>query len=202
MIDTHMIDKGGEAGDILRRLSDEGWVKFDLADTGIVEINEASDKQKRADLIEQAATHAVSLGPMVLDSSMLGLCVVASEEDVLRIPFVHSLIWRTSYEDDGRAHAIGNKSAKARVRDTLHVANAVRYNYEVFITNDRRVLSASNRVRKAFPTLRIMAPRDAVLWLGQEIALHRKRWDVRGYLPVLPSWPDHGAVSQWNELTD
>jgi len=202
MIDTHMLDKGGQAGDLLRRAESEEWVCFHVADTLLTELSDVRDDSRREELLDLASTHSISMGPMVLDHSLLGLSVLGSDEDALRIAHVHQILWSRDWPSDGHEVEKGNRTAKTRSRDTLHVANAIRYAYDAFVTHDRRVYEAQERVRAAYPGLQIMSPSQALRWLGNEIELHRRRWERMNLTPRLPEWPTSAEVAAWADVGD
>jgi hypothetical protein len=86
---------------------------------------------------------------------------------------------------------------RARGCGTMHVATAVRYVADAFVTHDPRILAAAERIQSAYSSLRVLSPQAALLWLGVEVRLHRIRWLREDWKPPLPDWPDDDEITSW-----
>jgi len=193
--DTNVLDHGRSAElDLLLRLRDEGWVQLATTDTAATEISDASDPATRDALAAEIATGFISMGPMVLGHSQLGRSVLGSDEDAQRLHDVHRLIWNREWEQEGPSES---KQAPRRIRDTMHVATAIRYGGDVFVTNDQAVVDAGPKIAEKY-RLRICSPARALAELGSEITLMRHRWERFAYTQSLPEWPTDKDIYSWS----
>ena len=79
--------------------------------------------------------------PMVVDHSRFGHSVLASEEDVIRLERVKSVI---------RVREASERREKHDVRDAMHVATSIRYGFSGFITGDDRLLKLDQKFSHEF----------------------------------------------------
>jgi len=128
--DTHMVDKGELAGELLRKLESEGWVQFGIADIGLAELLRTTDEVKREALLDAIAGKPIPAGTLVLDQSVLDFASLASEEDEQRLENLHAIIWDETHTLQGdlqkavdtaaqkaQAGKSGDGNAGERVRD-------------------------------------------------------------------------------------
>lgn len=93
------------------------------------------------------------IGPVVLEHSRLDHSVLASDEDVERLDRVKEIIG---------IRQISERSAKHDLRDAMHIATAIRYGYNGFITGDKRLVKRNNQFVSDFG-FRIMNVESAVV---------------------------------------
>ena len=93
------------------------------------------------------------LGPVVLEHSRLDHSVLASDEDVERLDRVKEIIG---------IRQISERYAKHDLRDAMHIATAIRYGYNGFITGDKRLVKRNNQFVSDFG-FRIMNVESAVV---------------------------------------
>jgi len=91
-------------------------------------------------------------GPVVLSHSRPAHAVLASEEDVQRIDRVKEIV--------GMRH-MSERNAKHDLRDAMHIATAIRYGYDGFITRDKRLENRNDQFLSEF-RFRIMNVESAV----------------------------------------
>jgi hypothetical protein len=108
------------------------------------------------------------LGPLVPDHSRLNASVLGTEEDARRLDQVLSIIHPNT------ANA-GAARQRRDTRDALHIATAVRYGCNGFVTSDKGVLRRVSALREVFPLLRVGSPSDAINWGNSEVEKWRRR---------------------------
>jgi predicted nucleic acid-binding protein len=92
-------------------------------------------------------------GPLVLGHSRQNHSVLASEEDVQRLDRVKEIVgMRTA----------SKRRANHDLRDAMHIATAIRYGYNGFITGDKRLVKRNNQFVSDFG-FRIMNVESAVI---------------------------------------
>jgi predicted nucleic acid-binding protein len=193
--DNNMLDEGRDAArDVLLRMHREGWVQFSTTDTALTESTSAADPAVGERLFDEISTGWTSRGPVVLDHSLPDVGMLASDDDQARLEQVHQLIWGHPWADD--AEATG-RTPRNRIRDTMHVATAIRYNGDAFVTDDEDVQHAAGAIVQQF-RMPIWSPEQAVAELATEITLMRKRWQRDNYQPALPDWPSTEDIAAWS----
>ena len=65
------------------------------------------------------------------------------------------------------------------VRDAMHIATAIRYGYQGFVTTDDDVLKAAANISTAFGGFLLMLPSQAVAWVNREVAHHHRTKVIR-----------------------
>ncbi len=187
-IDVHVIDLPAAA--TLRRMNDEGWIYLQVTDTLITEVTRSEDAAKRERLLDLAADYVIAMGPLVLGHSGVGRSVIGSPEDEARLKQVYALLWPDNdYAADG---AMVTGTGRSRFRDAIHVATAIRYGVDGFVTNDPGILARADDIRDAFPQFIIRSVADAEDKAMKRIAVVRRRATLMGRPrpEELPSWPD------------
>jgi hypothetical protein len=197
MIDSQMLDQGGEYGPTLRQIESEGWVRYHLSDTAVVESLNTTDETRREELVELAGRRAVSMGTFVIDQSHIDMAFIGTDGDVARLYALHDLIWPSSWEVDAVRVAVGSKKAGARIRDTMHVDTAIKYAFDAFITHDGGIIKAADRIAAAYLRPRVLSTAAALAWFAYEIGMHRSRWNAWDLVPPLPAWPDDLELARW-----
>ena len=175
---------------LLLRMHREGWVQFLTTDTALTEATSAADPAVGERLFNEISTGWISGGPFVLDHSRPDIAMLPRDDDQARLDQVHQLIWGHLWAED--AEATG-RTPRTRIRDTMHVATAIRYNGYAFVTDDEAVQRAAAAIGQQF-RMRIWSPEQAVVGLAR-IAVMRKRWQREGYQPALPHWPSAEDVT-------
>jgi hypothetical protein len=154
VIDTNTVDYEGEAMVELRRLHTDGWINLTRTDTMDTELEGAKDPAKRADLLALSSEYVEHLGPFVLDHSRPDSSVGGSDEDEARLASVFAVL----FPGADRAATTPNN-----VRDAMHVATAIRYGANAFVTRDGNHLRRDTQVRAAFNDFGIYSPERAVV---------------------------------------
>jgi predicted nucleic acid-binding protein len=103
-------------------------------------------------------------GPMVFDNSRLGHSVFASEEDVIRLDRVKTLI---------KVREASTRNNKHDERDAMHLATSIRYGFSGLITGDHRLLKLDKEFSQEFG-FRIFNVADAVSFANQLISKQLK----------------------------
>jgi len=113
-----------------------------LAKTDVVDTELDPDKNFVLGGVFLASIDLLELhGPMVFDNSRLGHSVFASEEDVIRLDRVKTLI---------RVREASTRNNKHDVRDAMHLATSIRYGFSGFITGDDRLLKLDQKFSHEF----------------------------------------------------
>ena len=106
-------------------------------------------------------------GPFVEGHSAVETSVFPSQEDETRIAQVLALIHPNAARGDTR-------TAAHNLRDAMHVATAIRYGWNGFVTVDNAVLGAVAVVRREWG-FSIFSPSGAVTWVLDEVAKRERR---------------------------
>ena len=184
-LDSNVVD-APEAED-LRRLLELGWVRLSVGDQAHAEPMQNPDVYER--LLPLLETFDVALGIAVLDHSVLDMCVLASEADVERFDRVYKALWpNRDQQADGQKP---NKEATNRYRDAMHIDTAIRYGATGFVTEDRNVLKAADRVEEAFAGFLIVDIAGATSYSVQRARHVRHAASVHGRPApaTIPAWP-------------
>jgi len=141
-----------------------------LAKTDTVDMERTvdSDPATKAERLLETAEVIEVLGPMVLDNSRLDHSVAASEDDARRLDEVFELMF-----PNGDRHGT-SRTSKHNLRDAMHVATAIRYGYDGFVTTDDGPLLASARFRQhSNCEIAILTPTQAIKWIEDRIEVER-----------------------------
>ena len=178
-IDTNTIDDESEAMAALRQLHREGWINLTRTDTMDTELAAATDPAKRAALLARSAEYVEHLGPVVFDHSRFDFAVFASDIDETRRSTVFAILFPGADPATTR---------KQNVRDAMHVATAIRYGANGFVTNDTNTLDHHAEIRRAFNDFGIYSPERALATSERRVAALRKLGRLRrpGYAPPEP----------------
>lgn len=140
-------------------------MKTDTVDTERTEGASADIAAER--ILETAGTLEV-LGPAVLDHSRWDHFVFAGEDDDDRINRVLEVLFPGSDRRGTDRTSIHN------LRDAMHVATAIRYGFNVFVTTDTRLLKHAAAVQAQW-NIEILSPTEAVRWVERRIENERIR---------------------------
>jgi len=149
--------------DALLTYAEQGWVSLHRSDMVDVELAATPDSGKRARLLALTEPVVEVLGPAVSGTSRSALSVRASDEDAERLRRVEAALFDSIDRDtpEGRSRRI----------DAMHVATAMRYGYDAFVTFDgsRRkgggILKRRAELCSAFPGFHVLSPAEALAWL-------------------------------------
>lgn len=131
-----------------------------LAKTDVVDTELDPDKNFALGGIFLASIDLLELhGPGVFDNSRFGHSVFASEEDVIRLERVKSLI---------KVRKASGRNEKHDVRDAMHLATSIRYSFSGLITGDYRLLKLDKKFSQEFG-FRIFNVADAISFANQLI---------------------------------
>lgn len=154
--DTNFAGDSSDAACELRALDRDGWIDLARTDTVDTELGGATDETRRAALLAETNGYVESMGPMVWDHSRRGHAVWANDDDSERLDRVHSIL----FPNTDRHARTG--WAKRKLRDAMHVATAIRYGANAFITRDEQdLVSKSDEIAAAFDGFQIMPPEMA-----------------------------------------
>lgn len=186
-LDTNVIDDPD--AEELRRLRDAGWISLQAADTLLVEVVDASDPDKRAELIARTEALPMAYGPLLLGHSMLGRTVLGSKADHSRIDAVYQALWERPGKKTKPLKE--SKSARRRTRDALHVATAIRYGASGFVTRDGPLLKRAAAVAARFDRFPILSVEAATERSHEAVLRVRREADLTGFPnpTSLPAWP-------------
>jgi hypothetical protein len=154
-----------------RQLQDyrkEWRVELGKSDTVDTERTEGQSGTVAAGRIEETAGVIEVLGPAIVGHSRVGHSVWAGEEDGERIDLVVAALF-----PNGNRHG-QNQTDRHNLRDAMHVATAIRYGWDGFVTTDHAVLAAAQRVRAGWQ-IEILRPTEAVAWVDRLIAKEDRR---------------------------
>jgi hypothetical protein len=169
--DVNFVDDETPAACELRQFHAEGWITLMRSDTLDTELGDTKDEDKRLELLCASAPYIEALGPAVFGSSRFDHTVVANDEDDARLDRVYSILFPGS---DRRDSSTGR--ARRKTRDTMHVATAIRYGGDGFITRDHDDLHRKSRaIAKAFNGFRIMSPEAALSFVQRMKARYGER---------------------------
>lgn len=165
-VDTNFVDNPSPEAAELRALYQNGWLGLIRTDTVDTELGDKNDPERRAELLDASAQYPESLGPLVLGHSRLDHAVLGSDEDDERLDRVFRVLFPY-----GDRHATSGR-ARRKLRDAMHVATAMRYGADAFVTADHDdLVSKSDDVAAAFNGFRIMTPSSALAFARR--MLHR-----------------------------
>lgn len=164
-LDTHMVDDASAAMTALRDRAECGAIRLSRTDTMDTELV-AAPEDKRADLLDQSAEFVEHLGPAFWGHSRWDHAVWACEADVAHLNRVFAVIHPSV--DKGIAR-------KQHVRDAMHIATAIRYGDDGFITNDRGILNKAKQIADAFDGFLLLTPSEALARVDRLIERARVR---------------------------
>jgi hypothetical protein len=118
-------------------------------------------------------------------------------EDEHHLRDVFAVLWPTNdYESDGQMKRVDgqagiNKASRARFRDAMHVATAIRYSGTGFVTEDGNMLKAAPRILSEFKGFTVLSIADATERSFEEVRRVRSGAEVMGRPEPtwLPDWP-------------
>jgi hypothetical protein len=155
-LDVNVIDAAAAAD--LRRLHQLDWVWLSVTDTAHMEAMQNPETYAR--LLPQFVPYDIAHGVLTLDHSVLGMAVLGGEADDVHARAVYAAMWPASnYEADGQ---MVTRTGKNRFRDAMHVATAIRYRGTGFVTQDRGILRAADRIGEAFEGFAVLSISDAI----------------------------------------
>jgi hypothetical protein len=156
-IDNHIVDGKTPAELKLKRLNKDGWIQLVLTDVTRTEWKTAQPRTRQR-LEELAIDYVEYWGPLTLDQSRLGSAKLGSCEDQERLERVFGVLF------PGHELKTGNTQD---VRDAMHVALAIRYSINGFITRDgigkdKGILDRAEAIKATFDNFSIMTPERAL----------------------------------------
>jgi hypothetical protein len=167
--DTNFVDDATPAAIELRALHSAGWIGLQRTDTVDTELAGDADGARRTNLLAKSTEFVESFGPLVWDHSRWDSAVWGSDDDSARLNAVYAILFPGS----DRA-ASGTRRSQRKLRDAMHVATAIRYGADGFITRDHRdLLRKAKQIAAAFDHFQIMLPEDALAFVQRVKA----RWD-------------------------
>lgn len=188
-LDTNII--GNREIKTLKKLFGLGWIYLETPDTVQFELTFTKNKKKKKALLFERSTFPMPMGPIVLDHSQLGFSVNGSPEDERRLQEVHQLIWKTHTFQEDVGFAKTNAKARHRVRDSMIISTAIRYNLNALVSLDDGLLEASSRLFEEFG-LRVITLGAAT---NEALAAVHKVREKSQLMPTsvwykdLPKWP-------------
>lgn len=149
-IDTNIIDDTSSAVADLMKLRDHGWISLQVTDTVGTEIaGTLVDPLPQVEMLPEA------FGPMVLGHSRLGSAVLGTAEDSQRLDRVLAIVHSSARRPTAR---------RQHIRDAMHIATAIRYAMNGFITRDKQLTrpSAKAEVKIEFNGFDLLTPEEAL----------------------------------------
>ena len=108
------------------------------------------------------------LGPVVWDHSRFDHSVWAGDEDGKRIDDVFAALF------PGSDRHGTDRTSRHKIRDAMHVATAIRYGCDAFVTTDGDLLRKAAQFQ-ALWNIELLSPTDAVRWVQRRIERERIR---------------------------
>jgi hypothetical protein len=133
----------------------EGRVEIAKTDTVDTERADGVTVATATDRVLETAGIIEMHGPTVVGHSRWDHAVYASDEDSDRIDNLLGLLFPNSdrYAKD--------RSSTHNLRDAMHIATAVRYGYDAFVTTDSRLLKKADAIRREWG-IELLLPGEAV----------------------------------------
>jgi hypothetical protein len=156
----------------LLRLRREARVEIAKTDTVDTERTDGVSDSIATDRILDTAGIIELHGPAVVGHSRLEHAVFSSDEDSDRIDSVFAVLF-----PDSDRYAMGRTSMD-KLRDVMHIATAIRYGYDVFVTTETRLLRTADTIRREWG-IEMLCPSDSVRWVEHRIELERIRSERR-----------------------
>ncbi len=141
-----------------------------LAKTDLVDTELDTEKNVMVGNLFLASIKYLELiGPVVLEHSCLDHSFLASEEDVKRLDRAKEIIG---------IRQISERYAKHDLRDAMHIATAIRYGYNGFITRDKRLEKHNDQFLSEFG-FRIMNVESAVAYVRNLVDHVTRRDEIK-----------------------
>ncbi len=148
--------------------------RVEIAKTGTVDTERTegvSDATATDRILETAGIIEVH-GPAVVGHSRWGHAVFTNDEDSDRIARLFAVLF-----PDSDRYAM-DRTSMHKLRDAMHIATAIRYGYDVFVTTETRLLKMADTIRREWG-IEILRPSDSVRWVEHRIELERIRSERR-----------------------
>jgi hypothetical protein len=179
-LDVNVLTEASEAMASLRRARAEGWVRLqrtDVMDTELI----GAPEEKRGALIAESATYVESLGPWVGGHSRGGQMVGGTEVDETRFSRVFAIL-----KPGIGTPAMGRAND---VRDAMHVATAIRYASNGFITRDSNILRHGPELAALTPSsFLVLTPEGAWHTVCDAISRTVRGHELTNSTAWLPDW--------------
>jgi predicted nucleic acid-binding protein len=170
-IDNNIIGDRSPAVVELQTLHRDGRINLWRTDTVSTELADTTDQDKRRELLDEAAHHVESHGPAFYDHSTYDHAVYADASDDRR----HERVYRILFPESDRSDNLTGRGRR-KYRDAMHLATAIRYGCNGFITrDDHDLVRKSAEIASQFDGFQIMHPDDALACVRRE----RERHDIR-----------------------
>lgn len=149
-LDTNIIDDTSLATAGLVDLLQGGWIALQVTDTVGTEISGA-----RIEPLPGLALIPEAFGPLVLDHSRLGSSVLGTDDDSHRLDRVLAIV---------HPAAVRSGARRQHLRDAMHIATAIRYAMNGFVTRDKHLTrpSAKTAIKSEFNGFELLTPEDAL----------------------------------------
>jgi hypothetical protein len=125
-------------------------------------------------------------GPAVWDHSRWDHSVWAGDDDGRSIDEVFAALF------PGSDRHGTDRTSRHKIRDAMHVATAIRYGCDAFVTTDGGLLRKAAQLQDQW-NIEILSPTDAVRWVQRQIERERIRSERRGQYATEPSVNEDSA---------
>jgi hypothetical protein len=170
--DTNFVTDTSDAATRLRQLHEEGWINLWRTDTVDTELQNANDEKRRG-LLDRSAPYVESMGVLVWDHSRWGHAIWGNDDDAERLDRVFRVLFPGSKRTD---QSTGR--SRRKLRDAMHVATAIRYGANGFITRDEADLLARKlAIADDFDGFQIMTPEEAFAFVERARARNEAQQD-------------------------
>lgn len=156
----------------LLRLRREGRVEIAKTDTVDTERADGVAPATATDRLLETAGIIELHGPTVIGHSRWDHAVYASDEDRDRIDDLLRLLFPNS-DRFGT-----DRSSTHNLRDAMHIATALRYGYDAFVTTDTRLLKKADAIRREWG-IELLLPSEAVRLVEHRIEKQPLREESR-----------------------
>lgn len=165
-IDTNFVDDPSPAAAELRTLHEAGWINLSRSDTLVTELLGARDDAHREELISTASEYVEHRGPAIWGRFRWDSSVWPTEEDAERVSTVFEILHPDSSMPDTRRN---------HVRDAMHVATAIRYGLNGFVTRDDGILAKQAKIKERFNGFVVCDPDQALTISRRRVERARAR---------------------------
>jgi predicted nucleic acid-binding protein len=168
-IDTNFVDDETPAAVRLRELATQGWISLQKTDTLDTELQRRQEPTSRRELLAAAESYVEAFGTGRWDNSRRDRAMWAGEVGD-RVEQVFVIFFPETRFEGNTSRAFRHK-----IGDAMHVATAIRYGGDAFVTRDEGLLDKSDQIAAACGGFSIMSPETALAFTNRL----KTRWQAR-----------------------
>lgn len=162
--DTNTINslKNNNAINSIERLAEDFPDQIIIEKTDVLDTELEQNYKKNANRLKKSSTYIESFGIAVVGHSRLGHCIVASDKEDKEIEDILSICFNKKPR---------RNYSKKEMRDAMHIHTAIRYGGTYFITYDKKLIDASNKILERFNSTRICIPEACLDLIYEKLKL-------------------------------